>query len=205
MKACEEFHNIASGVWFWEKYDTSVKVDLCGSAVSAVSGLFFVDPIPLASPALEELTQEISVAGVIVTNANHLRAGPEFAQRWSVPLIAHAATMADTGRSNARTVKDGDEIVTDLSVIELPGAATGEIALLSRANGGTVILGDALINFAPHGFSFLPDKYCCDPKQMRRSLQKLLAVPFERMLFAHGTPIVSHAHRRLEQLLASES
>lgn len=205
MTASREIHHVASGIWFWEKYDPSVKADLSASAVSSESSLFFVDPIPLTAIALEELTQGNTPAGVIVTNANHLRTGPEFAQHWSVPLIAHAATVPDALGNKARTVQDGDEIAIGLTVIHLPGAVLGEIALLSHADGGTVIVGDALINFPPYGFTFLPDKYCCDPKQMRRSLQKLLTVPFARMLFAHGTAIVSNAHGRLEQLLVSGS
>jgi hypothetical protein len=36
---------------------------------------------------------------------------------------------------------------------------------------------------------------------MRHSLSKLLDHSFERMFFAHGTPILMGARRRLEQLL----
>ena len=66
-----------------------------------------------------------------------------------------------------------------------------------------MIVGDALINFEPHGFGLLPAKYCLDANLMRRSLGKLLDHAFERMLFAHGTPILSGARVRVEQLLAT--
>ena len=66
-----------------------------------------------------------------------------------------------------------------------------------------MIVGDALINFEPYGFDFLPAKYCRDFKLMRRSLPKLLGYTFERMLFAHGTPILSGARAKLERLLAA--
>jgi hypothetical protein len=36
---------------------------------------------------------------------------------------------------------------------------------------------------------------------MRRSLSKLLVYSFERMLFAHGMPVLSDARERLELLL----
>ena len=64
-----------------------------------------------------------------------------------------------------------------------------------------MIMGDALINFEPYGFTFLPAKYCSNAKMMRRSLPKLLDYSFDRMLFAHGTPIVCGARQRLEELL----
>jgi glyoxylase-like metal-dependent hydrolase (beta-lactamase superfamily II) len=66
-----------------------------------------------------------------------------------------------------------------------------------------MVLGDALINFEPRGFGLLPAKYCLNPRMMRRSLAKLLDYTFERMLFAHGTPILSGARDRLKELLAT--
>ena len=78
------------------------------------------------------------------------------------------------------------------------------MAIHSKVAGGVVVIGDALINFDPYGFTFLPDKYCTNSKLMRRSLAKLLDYCFERMLFAHGTPIQSNARQRLEALLKSE-
>ena len=64
-----------------------------------------------------------------------------------------------------------------------------------------MIVGDALINFEPHRFALLPAKYASDFKLMRRSLSKLLEYDFERMLFAHGTPLLAGARGRLECLL----
>jgi len=40
---------------------------------------------------------------------------------------------------------------------------------------------------------------------MRRSLQKLLDYKAERILFAHGTPILTGASERLQHLLDSQS
>ena len=86
-------------------------------------------------------------------------------------------------------------------MIEIEGAVDGEIALYHADNRGTFIVGDALINWDPYGFAFLPRKYCLNEKRMRRSLRQLLARPAERILFAHGTPLLSGASARLRQLL----
>jgi glyoxylase-like metal-dependent hydrolase (beta-lactamase superfamily II) len=66
-----------------------------------------------------------------------------------------------------------------------------------------MIVGDALINLEPYGFTFLPGKYCSNEKEMRRSLQKLLDYKAERILFAHGTPILSGVSDRLRDLLGN--
>ncbi len=88
-----------------------------------------------------------------------------------------------------------------LTGIAIDGGPQGEMALHYNANGGTMVLGDALINFEPHGFGFLPAKYCRNARLMRRSLRKLLDYAFDRMFFAHGTPILSGARARVERLL----
>jgi glyoxylase-like metal-dependent hydrolase (beta-lactamase superfamily II) len=98
-------------------------------------------------------------------------------------------------------IDDRQRIANQLEVITIDGAPPGEIALYHSPNGGTLILGDALINFEPYGFTFLPQKYCRNQKEMRRSLRKLLGLEVERMLFAHGTPLLSGASGRLRQLL----
>jgi glyoxylase-like metal-dependent hydrolase (beta-lactamase superfamily II) len=101
-------------------------------------------------------------------------------------------------------LQDKEEIEPGLRAVAIEGAPAGEIALYYEADGGTMVVGDALINFDPHGFGLLPAKYCRDYKLMRRSLPKLLDYAFERMLFAHGTPILSSARERLEKLLAGD-
>jgi glyoxylase-like metal-dependent hydrolase (beta-lactamase superfamily II) len=102
-------------------------------------------------------------------------------------------------------ITGGTKICDDLGVIAIEGAVAGEIALHHPLNGGTLLVGDALINFEPLGLAMLPRKYCLNEKQLRQSLQKLLTRPAERMLFAHGTPILSDANARLRRLLESAS
>jgi glyoxylase-like metal-dependent hydrolase (beta-lactamase superfamily II) len=102
-----------------------------------------------------------------------------------------------------RSLADGDEIFEGLRAIRIEGAVEGEIALHYAPDGGTFTIGDALINFEPYGFTFLPAKYSSNQEQMRRSLRKLLDYKAERMFFAHGTPILSEAGQRLRGLIDS--
>ena len=118
-------------------------------------------------------------------------------------VFARGETFQDKTPRLFREVADGSKICDELRVIAIEGAAPGEIVLHYTSNGGTLIVGDALINFEPYGFTFLPDKYCSSEKEMRRSLRKLLDCTAERILFAHGTPILSGASDRLQRLLDS--
>jgi hypothetical protein len=199
--AASELHHLYPGVFIWSAYDPATKTELFSTALSTNAGLYFVDPIPLADRALTELRAFNAVCGIIVTSGNHERAAVEYAGRFNVPIFAHRDISCDSGSFRLTNLNNDETIPGDLRVITIEGAAAGEIALYHASNGGTLIVGDALINFEPYGFTFLPKKYCQNEKEMRRSLSRLLAFPAERLIFAHGTPIIAGATERLRQLL----
>jgi glyoxylase-like metal-dependent hydrolase (beta-lactamase superfamily II) len=201
MAIASDLVQVAPSVFIWQAYDPAVKADLFSSAVVTVDGIFLVDPIPIEKAPFSQLREEGPIAGIVVTNSNHHRAFAQFAEQFAVPIFAHCETFADTTPRQFRRVADGGTICDELHVIGGEGAATGEIILHCTLDDGTLIVGDALINFEPYGFTFLPSKYCSDAKLMRRSLRQLLRFDFERILFAHGAPILSRAKRKLEQLL----
>lgn len=204
MAIARDLVPIAPGLYLWQAYDPTVKADLYSSAILTTEGVFLVDPIPLADGPLADLSNENSIVGILVTNTNHLRAAPQFSEKFSVPIFASPESFPDKTPPSFGKVADGDKVSDELHVIGVDGAVPGEIVLYHAPNGGTLIVGDALINFEPYGFTFLPRKYCSDEKQMRRSLQKLPGYKAARMLFAHGTPILSGANERLERLLNAD-
>ena len=195
----EEFQQVTNGLYFWQTYDPAVKVELSCCVRRTAGGLVFIDPIPLAKAALAGLCAVAAPAAIILTNGNHARAATEYRTRFSIPILAHAGAVADLGLAVDQQIADGETVLDEFTIVALPGAAPGEIALHA---GGALHVGDALINLPPYGFAPLPDKYCADAKEMRRSLEKLLRFPFEILTFAHGLPLVSQARQRLATLLA---
>jgi hypothetical protein len=182
-----EIEPVAPGLCLWRVYDPTDKAELYSTGIISGEGTYLVDPISLTPDALADLRARTAIAGIIVTNENHQRAAPEFAERFKAPIYS-----------------DGTQpFPSELTAVQIDGAVRGEIAVHSDVAGGVVVMGDALINFEPYGFTFLPAKYCSNVKVMRRSLRKLLDYRFDRMLFAHGTPILTGARPRLEQLLES--
>lgn len=203
MPRAQELDEVAPGIFVWQAYDSKVKADLFSTALETQAGAYLVDPIPLAPEGLLSLrARHPRTAGIFVTNANHARAATDFARTFSVPLYVHDELRGSPDFLQAMGVQDGEVLAGGLTAVAIDGAPAGEMALHHNDNGGTIVVGDALINFEPHGFGLLPAKYCLDPKRMRRSLRKLLDYAFERMLFAHGTLILSGARPRLEHLLA---
>ncbi len=202
MLQAADLQPLTPALTFWQAYDPAVKADLCSTSIRLENRLFLVDPIPLTPDALRELSARDSICAVFVTNTNHARAAAFFAGESGATVLASATTASALIDLEILSIAAGDLVADHIEVIALEGAAEGEIALHLRNDGGSIVLGDALINFEPNGFTLLPAKYCSDQKLMRRSLRQLLDFSFERLLFAHGTPIVSSARTKLEALLA---
>lgn len=195
------FDRLSPTLSIWHRYDSKVKADLFSTALITAKGLFLIDPIIDLPDALENER----VVGIIVTNDNHARATADFATRFPATIYAHPETRDGLQSCDIRPLQDGQNVAPGLLAISVGGAPPGEIALHHDADGGTLIMGDALINMESHGFTFLPAKYCENAKLMRKSLRRLLDYPCERILFAHGTPIMARAHARLEELLTGNS
>ena len=203
MHSAVEISDLRPGLFIWQTYDETVKADLFSTGIERSGELYLVDPIAPDDASLAARLSKSAVNGVIVTNANHARAAAEFSRKFSAPVFLHSAARDAIDASGVMEIGAGAETVTGLTVIAIDGAPPGEIALHCDADGGTMIVGDALINFGSHGFTFLPAKYCANARRMRKSLAQLLDYRFERMLFAHGTPIMSHGRDRLADLLES--
>ena len=193
-----EFCRASASFAIWYSYHPTIKADLFSTAFSARSELTLIDPIALPEPHRAELDSLGSVANIVVTNANHLRDTAAFARGDSSSIFAPSELDAEL--PHIHSLFDGRQ-VGPFQAVKIDGAAEGEFALYHPDDGGTMIVGDALINFEPHGFDLLPKKYCTNQKQMIRSLRRLLDFDFNCIFFAHGNPIMARGRERLASLL----
>jgi hypothetical protein len=200
MPLASEIEPVSPGISIWRCFDPSVKADLFSTALGTTPDTYLIDPIPLAPEAVASLAGQAKVAGIIITNENHERAAAQFSERFAVRVYLSPELISATQLRSAAPVQD-KSFPGALAAVEIEGGPRGEIAIHFAGGGGTMVVGDALINFEPYGFALLPAKYCSNFKMMRRSLSNLLDYSFDRMLFAHGLPIMAHARERLEQLL----
>jgi len=195
-----EFARISPSYALWHTYDRKLKAELFSTALVAGNELTVIDPIALLPAHRIELESLGRVARIVITNANHPRYAATFAHFYSAPIFAPPQLSAELPHSHSLQVA---HTIGRLRIIRIEGAAEAEFALYHPDAAGTLIVGDALINFDPHGFTLLPRKYCTNQKQMVRSLHKLLDLDFSRIFFAHGNPIMIRAREQLESLLDS--
>ena len=200
MRPVEEIQPVNDRLIFWQGYDPAVKVDLSSHALLTSGGWVIIDPIPLRQEALDELLSGKNVVAILITSANHERAAAAFKKRCSAPVVAHREAAPGLTIVPDQFLEDGADFL-GLTVISLPGFVPGEIALHTPGHGGVMLMGDALINLQPGGLAILPDKYCSDARTARKSLQKLVALSFELVTFAHGLPITTGAKLQIGNLL----
>jgi hypothetical protein len=213
MAVAQEFQRIHPRVAFWEAYEPAVKCDLSCCALRCREGWVWVDPIGLA--AMDALLAEAPPAAIVLTNGNHARAAAALRERMQIPVIAHtdaADELAGEVVVDRRVTGEDAALFPELRALRVHGAGPGEMALLLtpclseaeagvRHSGNVLVLGDAVVNVAPVGFCFLPDKYCQDPRALRESVGKLLRFDFELLTFAHGAPLVAGPKDKLRSLL----
>jgi hypothetical protein len=200
MATAAEFQQVGADLYFWQAYEPAVKCDLSSCALEVGGRLIFVDPILLAKAALADLAAVASPALIVLTNGNHARAAAEYRERFQVPIAAPADAVPELGLTPDQLLADDEHLLDALTVIALPGAGPGEIALQTAS--GIVCIGDALINLEPDGLALLPDKYCIDAKLLRTSLRKRLPREARVLTFAHGVPLVTAVRTRLDHLFA---
>lgn len=200
MTKAPELHRLSPQLAVWHAYDPSVKTELFSTALVRNERLLLVDPIPLADDAVAQLMGTALPAGIVVTNANHLRASEDLAAQFQIPVLSDPASFPGQKPARFAPISELSSLAPDFSVLNIEGGVEGEIAL--HCPDDTLILGDALINAEPYGFTFLPAKYCSNHKAMQKSLRQLLDLKVEKILFAHGIPITANAQTRLASLFS---
>jgi hypothetical protein len=197
MKPVSEYSNVLPGLFHWQGYEPEVKCDCSSTALVTSAGLIFIDPIPLADEALNNLVAESfsAPAAVVLTSGNHQRDSLALAKRFGIPVFAPADAGDDIIAD--QRFRSGDP-VAGMESIALPGFGPGETVFLHE---GALIFGDALINLEPEGLRLLPEKYREEKKKSLHSLRELKSIQPHVLLFAHGCPVVESAKERLQATL----
>jgi glyoxylase-like metal-dependent hydrolase (beta-lactamase superfamily II) len=165
-------HDHGEGFFTWHAYDPSCKAELWSTAYLYPEGTILFDPIdwPKDTPLPK------SPVHIVKTNGNHAR-------------------MAESLKKSLQG--SYAEKLQGFETIPLPGAGKNETAYFHHVSR-SLIIGDALINLSPDPLMLLPAKYCTNSDLLKHSLKRLLALPTQRIFFAHGAPILQDGVGRLK-------
>ena len=196
---------VLPGVFHWMAHHPKIGFEVSSYLVTE-SGTLLDPKVPIEGTDWFEDEREPSA--IVLSNRHHDRDSAEFVERFGIGpvLVPESGLHEFEGRDlEIAGYAPGEEVVPGILVHEVGAICPDDMALEIRSVGA-LLMADALVHFED-GVRFVRDDYMDDPPGTRRglaaSLERLLDVDFDALLFAHGEPILSGGKRVLRDFLAS--
>jgi hypothetical protein len=189
--AADRVEEVVPGVWSWSVHDDRIDFVSTAHAVGDGDEVVLIDPLPLASNALAELGDVTAIC---------LRLRRELGARVYAPALSRQIEEEPDVRYS-----DGDELPGGLRAVFTPGAGTTQHTFLLEREGGVAFVPDLFTHVPERGLRTVWDEYMHDPAEARRSIEKLLELPFSVLCLDHGAPVTDDPKGAIRALLVSAS
>jgi glyoxylase-like metal-dependent hydrolase (beta-lactamase superfamily II) len=176
---------------------TRTNVYLVGPEAGPVAVVDPGSPYPAQQAILDQVLAVVPPAAVLLTHhhGDHVGGAAALAERWSVPIAAHAATARRlAGWIRVTEVLEDGDVAYGATALFTPGHAEGHLCF---AVGDATIAGDMVAGLG----TILIDPAEGDMAIYLASLERLRARPPAMLLPAHG-PAIPDGHAKLSEYLA---
>ena len=193
---------ILPGLYHWRIHNSNIGGGISSShAVMDEDGCVFIDPVQLAPEALAGLK---APSEILLTARCHQRAAWRYRDEFDADVwLPHDASAGD--EEPDRTYADGDELPCGLIAVRTPGPELPHYSFLWDRGPGVVFCSDLILRDDTGALRFVPPQFHEDPAETRRSVEKLLDLPFGVLCLDHGAPITEDPKAALRGLLDSTS
>jgi hypothetical protein len=193
---------VTEGICHWRIHNSAIGGAISSShAVSADGGSVLIDPVRLADDALAALPRP---SAIVLTARCHQRAAWRYRAQFGVEVwLPEDAAAAD--EQPDRRYADGDALPGGLIAVRTPGPEWPHYSFLLEREPGVLFCSDLISNDGGRRLRFVPPEYHEDPDETRRSVEKLLTLPFTILCLDHGAPIADEPKEALRQLLGAPS
>jgi Metallo-beta-lactamase superfamily len=193
----ERADEIVPGVWYWSVHDDRIDFLSSAHAVAEDDGIVLVDPLPLAPAALAEFGD---VAAICLTAGTHQRSAWRYRRELGAKVYAPALSRQIEEEPDVR-YGEGDELPGSLRPIFTPGAGTTQHTFLLEREGGVAFVPDLFTHLPERGLRIVWEEYMHDPAEARRSIRKLLDLPFSILCLDHGAPLTADPKAAIRALV----
>ena len=192
---------VVDGVHHWSIHNSAIGGSVSSShAVIGDDGLVLIDPVRLAAHELERLGRPAAIA---LTAKCHQRASWRYRRESGAAVwLPEGAPAAD--EEPDRRYAEGDPLPGGLRAIHTPGPERVHYSFLLERGPGVLFCAD-LVGGDGERLHFIPPEYHEDPAETRRSVQKLLGLPFAVLCLDHGPPLTADPKAALRTLLAEDA
>jgi glyoxylase-like metal-dependent hydrolase (beta-lactamase superfamily II) len=197
-------NEILPGIYQWSWFSQEKGYDFNGHLVVADTERVMIDPPPLSPEDGAWLQKLGPIAGIILTNRDHVREAEAYRKQFKTIVLAPVQDAPLMGIKIDRTFKDGDLLPGGIKAIHIPdGKSPGESSLFLNRGKGILILGDALIGKTPGRLNLMPPEKYRDPSKAHEGIRVLLKQSFDTILLGDGAPILTGGRQAIEEFLRS--
>ena len=184
----------------WSVFDEARNIDFHSVLWVRPEGNVAIDPLPLSDHDRAHLRELGGVAVIVITNSDHARASAPLAAEHGARVLGPAAERDRFPVACDEWLREGDEPLPGLRVLELGGSKTpGELALWLR--GDTLITGDLIRAHEGGTLCLLPDAKLEDRAAAAAEASRLAELPgIDAVLPGDGWPIFRHGGEALREL-----
>jgi Metallo-beta-lactamase superfamily len=193
----ETVEEVVPGVWTWSLHDERIDFVSTAHAVSGPEGVVLIDPLPLQPAAFRSLGE---VAAICLTAGTHQRSAWRYRRELEIPVYAPALSKLIEEEPDVR-YGEGDELPGSLSAVFTPGAGTTQHTFVLEQGGGIAFVPDLFANVPELGLAIVGEEEMPDPDEARRSIRKLLDLPFGTLCLDHGAPLPEDPKAAIRALL----
>jgi hypothetical protein len=183
----ERADEVVPGVWCWSVHDDRIDFLSSAHAVADDDGIILIDPLPLAPTALAQLG---NVTAICLTAGTHQRSAWRYRRELGAKVYAPALSRQIEEEPDVR-YGEGDELPGGLRPIFTPGAGTTQHTFLLEREVGVAFVPDLFTHLPERGLRIVWEEYMHDPAEARRSIRKLLDLPFSILCLDHGAPLTA--------------
>jgi len=191
---------VIEGLYHWQIHNSAIGGGISSShALAAGAGCVLIDPVRLAEDAMASLPRPTAI---VLTARCHQRSAWRYRAELGLEVwLPEDASAAD--EEPDRRYADGDVLPGGLVAVRTPGPEWPHYSLLLEDDPGVVFCSDLVMHAGDGTLRFVPPEFHEDPAETRRSVEKLLGLPFGILCFDHGAPVVDDPKAALRRLLAS--
>jgi glyoxylase-like metal-dependent hydrolase (beta-lactamase superfamily II) len=199
-ETAEEVEEVVEGLYHWRIHNSSIGGGISSShALVTDDGCVLIDPVRLADDAMATLPRP---TGIVLTARCHQRSAWRCREQFGIEVwLPEDASAAD--EEPDRRYADGDMLPGGLVAVRTPGPEWPHYSLLLEGEPSVVFCSDLVMHAGDGAVRFVPPEFHEDPAETRRSVAKLLGLPFGILCFDHGAPIVDDPKAALRRLLES--
>lgn len=200
-------NEVLPGVFHWTAHHPKIGFPVSSHYIADAATV--LDPMVPPGDGLNWFDDTRPVETIALTNRHHDRDAAAFCRSFTANavLVPESGLYEVEGRGyEVRGYVIGEEIAPGIVAHEVGAICPDDMALEIRS-AGALAMADGLVHFED-GVRFVRDEYMDDPAKTKRglveSLEELLDLDFDALLFAHGEPITEGGKQVLRDFLAGK-